>query len=99
MEAKAARLLHLNLSFQQKLKDKNEKFKNLDPETLKKMEELQKLMDSLLDDETKKLFEELNKLLQQQENKDEIQKILEQLKKDQNVENELNRALEMFKEL
>jgi len=81
------------------LNEKNEKFKNMDPETLQKMEQLQKLMDALLDDETKKLFEELNKLLQQQENKDDIQKVLEQLKKDQNLEKELERALEMFKEL
>lgn len=81
------------------LKEKNEKFNNINPETAQKLEQLQKLMDNLLDDETKKLFEELNKLLQQQENKLDIQKILEELRKNENLEKELDRALEMFRQL
>lgn len=83
----------------EKLQEKNQKFKEIDPETAMKMEQLQKLMNELLDEETKKLFDELNKLLQQQDNKEEIQKLLEEMKKDQNLEKELERALEMFKEL
>lgn len=83
----------------EKLNEKNEKFKEVDPETAEKMEQLQKLMDELLDEETKKLFEELNKLLQQQDSKEDIQKLLQEMKKDENLEKELERALEMFKEL
>lgn len=77
-----------------------EKFQELDPELLKKMAELQKLMEELLDEETKKLMEELEKLLQEKAPKEQLDKKLEELqKKDGQLNEEMNRALELFKNL
>jgi hypothetical protein len=82
------------------LKDKENLLSKPSPELQEKIEELQKLMDELFDEQTKKLFEEMQKLLQENGNKEEIQKMLEQIsKKDENLENELKRSLELFKEL
>ena len=44
-----------------------QKFNELDAELIKKVDQLQQLMDDLLDEETKKLFEELKKLLEDTE--------------------------------
>ncbi|MBC8085564.1 MAG: DUF4175 family protein [Hymenobacter sp.] len=77
----------------------------LDPksqELAEKAKELQKLMDSLLDPETKKLYEELQKLLEKQQDltQPEMQKLLQQLENKENtLQKELERALEMFKQL
>lgn len=83
-----------------KLSDKQEKFNKPDEALKEKMEQLQKLMDELLDEETKKLYEEMQKLLQENVDKNELQKLLDQIKqKDQTMENELERTLEWFKQL
>ncbi|MFL5731412.1 MAG: hypothetical protein ACJ75J_18125 [Cytophagaceae bacterium] len=82
------------------LNQKNEKFNQMDPELAKKIEQLQKLMEDLLDDETRKLYEELQKLLEDPKNKKDLQDLVEKLnKKDENLEKEVSRALEMFKQL
>ncbi|WP_027002670.1 DUF4175 family protein [Hugenholtzia roseola] len=65
-----------------------------------KAEQLQKLMDEMLDEETKKLYEKLNELLQENAKSEDLKELLEQIEKKQlNVEKELDRALEMFKQL
>jgi len=65
-----------------------------------KIEQLQELMDELLDDETKRLYEELRKLLEEQQNYDSFQDLLDQLDyKEQNLEEELERTLELFKRM
>jgi hypothetical protein len=64
-----------------------------------KQEKLQEMMENILDEETKKLLEELEKLLDQN-NKDEIQKKMDQLKmNEQEMNKELDRMMELFKEL
>ncbi len=70
-------------------------------ELAEKSKELQKLMNELLDPETKKLYEELEKLLQEKRQNDpELQKLLDQLNNKENtLEKELERALELFKQL
>ena len=83
-----------------RLSEKQEKFNKPDEELNQKMEQLQKLMDELLDDETKKLYEEMQKLLQDKVDKNELQKILDQIKqKDNTMQNELERTLEWFKQI
>jgi len=82
----------------------NQKQDQLDPksqELAEKAKELQKLMDSLLDPETKKLYEQLQKLLQEQKAPDmDMQKLMKQLENKENtLQKELERALEMFKQL
>ena len=84
----------------EELNKKEEKFNPSDPETAFKLEQLKKLMDEMLDEETKKLYEELQKLLQDQENKIDYKELLKKLEnKDDNLEKELERTLEMFKEI
>ena len=70
-------------------------------ELAKKAEEFKKLMNDLLDPETKKLYDKLQKLLEQQKQPDaEMQKLLAQLENKENtLQKELDRALEMFKQM
>jgi hypothetical protein len=70
-------------------------------ELAQKAEELKKLMNDLLDPETKKLYDKLQKLLEQQKQPDaEMQKLLQQLEnKEDTLQKELDRALEMFKQM
>ncbi|WP_375416900.1 DUF4175 family protein [uncultured Hymenobacter sp.] len=89
----------------QKLFDQlNQKQDQLNPkseELAKKAEELKKLMNDLLDPETKKLYDKLQKLLNEQKTPDaEMQKLLQQLEnKEDTLQKELDRALEMFKQM
>lgn len=80
--------------------EKKERFFETDPETAEKIEQLKKLMDDLLDEETKKLYEELQKLLDQnRDNESVLDKLKEINEKEENFEKELERTLEMFKQL
>ncbi len=82
------------------LNELQDEFGNQNDKLREKSMELQKLMDEILDDETKKLYEELQKLLQEEKNTDEVQKQLSSLKsKENNLEKELERALELFKRM
>ncbi|GAA4390518.1 DUF4175 family protein [Hymenobacter koreensis] len=105
-------LLDQKLQMDQQLQDMKQMFEQLsqkqnqlDPrneQLAEKAQELQKLMDSLLDEKTKKLYEELQKMLEQQKtpNNMDMQKLLDQLEnKEQTLQKELERALDMFKQL
>ncbi|MCU0444826.1 MAG: ATPase [Microscillaceae bacterium] len=82
------------------LNDKQERFQENSEKITEKMEQLQKLMDELLDEETKKLYEELEKLLEQNRDTESVQDKLKEIsEKEENLEKELERALEMFKQL
>ncbi|GJM29570.1 MAG: ATPase [Cyclobacteriaceae bacterium] len=87
---------------QQNEKDNAQKQKfNEYSESLKtKIDQLQDLMNELLDEETKKLYDELRKLLDEKQDYDSFQDLLEQLDyKEQNLEEELERTLELFKRM
>jgi hypothetical protein len=80
------------------LNDKKDRFSQNSPQLSEKMQQLQKLMDELLDEETKKLYEELQKLLES--NRNNSQELLDKInKKESNLEKEIARALEMFKQI
>jgi hypothetical protein len=82
------------------LEEKKDAFTEQDQRIKEKAEQIQKLMDDLLDDETKKLFEELKKLLNENTDVTQIQKLLEKLNQNtNNLEKELERTLELFKQL
>ncbi len=82
------------------LEQKKEAFTEQDERIREKAEQIKKLMDELLDEETKKLMEELERLLKENSNPSEIQKLLEKLNQNsQNLEKELERTLELFKQL
>lgn len=84
----------------EKLKEQQERFQEQSPELAEKMEQLKQLMEQLLDPETKKLYEELQKLLEKnKDNENVLQKLKEIKDKEQNMEKELERTLEMFKQM
>ncbi len=77
-----------------------ERFSEQDERIKEKTQQLQNLMDELLDEETKKLYEELRKLLEEQKDAGQIQEQISKIKnKEQNLEKELERALELFKRM
>jgi hypothetical protein len=89
---------------QEQFKSDAEKRKRFDSEMneelVEKLDQLQKLMDELLDDETKKLYEELQKLLEEQKNIDDLKDVIDKLNfKEDNLEQELERTLELFKKM
>jgi len=82
------------------LEQKKDAFTEQDERIREKAEQIQKLMDELLDEETRKLFEELQKLLKENSDLSQIQKILDKLDQNtNNLEKELERTLELFKQL
>lgn len=82
------------------LEQKKENLSEQDKRIREKAEQLQKLMDELLDEETKKLFEELQKLMNEKKDPAEMQKLLDKLNQNtSNLEKELERTLELFKQL
>ncbi len=85
----------------EQLQQKQDQLSPKSEELAKKAEELKKLMNDLLDPETKKLYDKLQKLLEQQKQPDaEMQKLLQQLEnKEDTLQKELDRALEMFKQM
>src|SRR5258708_2931792 len=82
------------------LEQKKDAFSEQNEKIREKAEQIQKLMDELLDPETKKLFEELEKLLKENSDMNQIQKMLNNInRKEINLEKELKRTLELFKQL
>ncbi|MEX1240382.1 MAG: DUF4175 family protein, partial [Cyclobacteriaceae bacterium] len=82
------------------LEEKKDAFTEQDERIRQKAEQIQKLMEELLDEETRKLFEELQKLLKENTDMSEIQKLLDKMnQKADNLEKELERTLELFKQL
>ena len=101
------------LERQKKLNDKIEKLKNefkqnneretefkkQSEEILQKQQQLEKLMNEVMNDEMKKLIRQLEQLMQQQ-NKDAVKQEMEKLQlNNKDVEKELDRMLEQFKQL
>ncbi len=70
------------------------------PELEEKAQQLQNLINELLDEETRKLYDELQKLLEGQAEADKVQSMLNDIQnKEMNLEEELERTLELFKRL
>lgn len=71
----------------------------LDESILEKQKELEKLFENIMTPEMKKLFDELNKLLDKLD-KNQVQQKLEELKlSNKDMEKELDRTLEAFKQM
>lgn len=88
----------LNNDFEQNKNDE-EQFLDNSEELKDKQEELQKLLDELMDDEMKALMEELQKLMDDM-NKDDVIDNLEKMEqKTETMEEELDRTLELFKNM
>lgn len=80
--------------------EQQESFQQPNEALQEKMESLQELLDQVLDEETRKMWEELQKLLNEQAEKEQIQDMVEDLNQsEKNMEQELDRTLELFKRL
>ena len=82
-----------------KMQEKQNRFEKQSPETQKKMEKLQELLSQLMQEEENKLFDDLEEMME----KNEEQKIQEQIDKmkqqDRNLDKDLDRALKLFKQM
>jgi len=78
---------------------KNEEYRQIDERILEKQEQLQKIFDELMNEDLKKMFEEMEKLMERMD-KNQLQQQLEQMElKNEDLEKELDRTLELFKQL
>ncbi len=78
-----------------------EENKLVSEELLEKQEQVNKMLEELLDEKTREMLKELQKLLEQQnQNKDQLQDAFEKMQdKNEFIQNELDRAMEMLKQL
>ncbi len=94
--AKRAEKLKEKLAAQQK---ELEKRNLLSPETIKKYEELQKLLSKLNDETLKKALQKMNKSLEKMQT-DDVRKQMEELKKNEEAfRKSIERTIELFKRL
>lgn len=78
---------------------REQEYKAPNPELLEKQKQIEKMFNELMNDEMKKLLKEMEKLLQQQ-NKDAIKQEMDKMEmNNKDVEKELDRMLEQFKQL
>lgn len=83
---------------QQQNNQQQEEFRQMDEELMEKQRQLEELFENIMTDEMKELYEELQRLLDEM-NKDDIQKQLEDINlSNEEIEKELDRALELFKQ-
>jgi hypothetical protein len=88
----------LKKDYEKNNQDENQYLENSE-ELQQKQEQLEKLLEELMDDEMKELMEELQKLMDEM-NKDDLIENLDDMEKNQeSLEAELDRALELFKNL
>ncbi len=78
---------------------KKSEFSENDERLMEKQRQLEELMEKVMDEETMKLLEELQKLMEKN-NKRDLQEKLDELKlESEDIEKELDRSLELFKQL
>ncbi len=83
---------------EQKMQDE-QKMDNSSEELLEKQRELEKMMNELMTDDMKKMLEEIQKLLDELD-KDKVNEMMQEMKmSNQELEEQLDRNLELFKQL
>lgn len=80
-------------------KEQKDNFMENSEELQKKQEELQKLMEELMDEELMELFEELSKLMEEMQKDELVEKLEEMEQNTETMEEELDRTLELFKNM
>ncbi len=85
-------------SFEENLRNQQE-FSEMDEELLKKQEQLQKLMEEVMSEEMKKLMRQLEELMQELEKEQALEMMEDFEFNDEEMEKELDRMLELFKQL
>ncbi len=79
--------------------DRSNKFNEFSEELMQKQQMIQEMFDRLFDDEFKKKYEEYNKLLEEMTKDQMLQKLDEMELDNEKLEKELDRTLELFKQL
>jgi len=85
-------------SFKENQENRKE-FSEQDEEIMKKQEQLQKMMEEVMSDEMKELMKQIEELLQEMNKDEALEKMEEMELSDEQLEMELDRMLEMFKQL
>lgn len=84
----------------EELNNRKKLLENPSPDLEEKLKSLDDILKSLINDDTKKILEQLEKLLNNLANKQEIDKLLKELaQKEENVNADINRMLELFKQM
>lgn len=83
------------------LQQTTDQFKQRSQQQQEQNQQLQSLLDELLDEKTRELYEQLKELMKNENpSSEQVRQQLEDIRKnDQNLERELDRALELFKRL
>lgn len=84
---------------QQKQNQKDNRFNEYPEELMEKQKQIQEMFDKLFDDEFKQKYEEWQKLLEDFNKKEMLEKLDEMELDNEKLEKELDRTLELFKEL
>ncbi|HRY97841.1 MAG TPA: DUF4175 family protein, partial [Bacteroidales bacterium] len=83
---------------EQKLQ-REEQYREVDERLMQKQQELEKLFNEVFDEEMKQMFEELRKMLEEVD-RDKVNEMMEKMKMgSEELEKELDRNLELFKQL
>lgn len=84
----------------EELNNRKKLLENPSPDLEEKLKSLDDILKSLMNEDTKKILEQLENLLTNLANKQEIDKLLKELaQKEENVNSDINRMLELFKQL
>lgn len=80
--------------------EKQQQFNPQNQEIQQKMQQLREIMENVMDEETRRLYEELQKLLDQNSEIEEFREKMDELSNNsENLEEDLERTLELFKTL
>jgi hypothetical protein len=85
-------------AFEENMKNQEE-FSEQDQEMMEKQEKLQELFEEVMDEEMKKLMEQIQELMQELEKEGALEMMEEMEISDEEMEMELDRMLEMFKQM
>lgn len=78
---------------------REQQYKEMDEELFRKQQQLEDLFEKVMDEEMKKMFEELQKLMDEVD-KDKVREMLDEMKmSNEELEKEIDRNLELFKQL
>lgn len=83
----------------QENKQNQDKLSDMPDNLQEKQEKLEEMMDKVMDDELKKLMDEINKMLEEMQRDDSIEQMQEMEMNSQEMELEMDKMLELFKQL
>ncbi|MCB9256384.1 MAG: DUF4175 domain-containing protein [Chitinophagales bacterium] len=93
-----SKMENLEKKFDKNIKEQAS-FKQVNPEIKKKQEQVQKMFDAVLDEEMKAMIDKLEKMMEDLAKEDALEKMEDLEMSDSELEDELDRMLEMLKKL